>query len=484
MTLPATIWWIRRDARLADNTALHEAVHSGGAVIPLYIHAPGEEHPWEPGAASRWWQHHSLAALDKALRRRNSRLIIRRGESLQVLRQVAGETGAGSIVWNRLYEPDLVARDERVGEALRREGHSVRSFPGALLHDPTSVCNSSGKPFLVYTPFWKHLRTLDDPPAPLPVPGRIPSPADWPESIPLEDLQLLPRVRWDTGLAKTWTPGEAGGRRTLDSFLGKRLAGYDEGRDSPGLPATSRLSPFLHHGELTPRQLWHEVRESILASHGESAARNSCWAWLRQLAWREFSHHLLFHFPHTAREPLRPEFAAFPWEENGPGLVAWQKGRTGYPLIDAGMRELWHTGWMHNRVRMVAASFLVKHLRISWLRGAEWFWDTLVDASLANNTMGWQWTAGSGADAAPYFRVFNPIIQGEKFDPLGHYTRHWVPELAKLPKKYLHSPWEADGLTLAQSRLILGEAYPYPVVDHREGRAKALQAYEMVKKKK
>ncbi|MCC5875916.1 MAG: deoxyribodipyrimidine photo-lyase [Candidatus Sumerlaeia bacterium] len=478
------IWWIRRDARLADNAALYEAIKAGYQVIPLYIHAPGEEAPWEPGAAARWWQHFSLHHLKERLEDHGSRLVIRRGESLETLRRVIGETGAAGVHWNRLYEPAIVKRDTEIKRSLREEGYIARSFSGALLHEPTNITNKSGKPFQVYTPFWKHLQSLDDPPRPLPEPSSIPTPGDLPSGLALDDLKLLPRIKWDGEMRKVWVPGEGGATQAFNGFLRERITLYNDERNRPDRNGVSRLSPFLHHGDLTPRQLWHGVRDAMDAIHNSRDSRASCWSWLRQVAWREFSHHLLFHFPHTQNEPLRHEFSAFPWRKDDGALKAWQAGKTGYPIVDAGMRELWATGWMHNRVRMITASFLVKHLRIHWLEGARWFWDTLVDASLANNTMGWQWTSGCGADAAPYFRIFNPITQGEKFDETGDYTRHWIPEITLLPNRFLWKPWESSEDVLEKAGVRLGETYPYPIVDHFTERENALAGYEEVKSHK
>lgn len=478
------IWWIRRDARLANNGALYEAVKDGHAVVPLYIHAPSEESPWEPGAAARWWQHFSLEALEKKLRGLGSRLVIRRGESLAVLREIIGETGAIGVHWNRLYEPAIVKRDTRIKTTLREDGLIARSFGGALLHEPPRISNKSGTPFQVYTPFWKHLQTLDDPPRPLAEVRKIKSPKSMPKGLDLGELKLLPTIKWDGEMRKSWTPGEHGASKAFEAFLADRISLYNDERNRPDRDAVSRLSPFLHHGDLTPRQLWHGVKDAMDQSHNGKDARASCWSWLRQLAWREFAHHLLFHFPHTQDEPLRQEFSAYPWRTDAKALEAWQRGRTGYPIVDAGMRELWATGWMHNRVRMITASFLVKHLRIHWLEGARWFWDTLVDASLANNTMGWQWTSGCGADAAPYFRIFNPITQGEKFDVSGEYTRHWVPEIALLPDRTLWKPWESPEEVLEKSGVQLGKTYPNPIVDHFTERENALEGYEKVKARK
>jgi deoxyribodipyrimidine photo-lyase len=399
-----SIVWFRLDLRLADNPALNAAVKRGGAVVPVFIWAPEEESPWPPGAASRWWLHESLTSLDTTLRTRGSRLIIRRGPSLETLRELISETGAELIFWNRRYEPALIARDKKIEDLL-----PVKSFNSALLIEPWEL----PKPYRVFTPFWRACLGQIKPSAPLPVPRQIPAPRTRPESLPLASLGLQPKVDWAAGFRQAWQPGEAGANKQLRRFKRAALTGYRSGRDRPDIIGTSRLSPHLHFGEISPRQVWY------------SAAKAE---YLRQLGWREFAHHLLFHFPHTTDAPLRADFATFPWRHDAKALKAWQHGMTGFPLVDAGMRELWTTGWMHNRVRMVVASFLVKDLLIPWQEGARWFWDTLVDADLANNTLGWQWTAGCGADAAPFFRVFNPAFQAEKFDPRGVYIRRWTGE--------------------------------------------------------
>lgn len=427
------------DLRLADNPALHQAVAAGGAVIPVFVWAPEEEAPWAPGAASRWWLHQSLAALERDLAGLGSRLMIRRGPTAETLLTLAAESGARHVFWNRRYEPAVMARDRDLEQRLAAGGIGAYPCRGNLLFEPGSILNASGKPFQVFTPFWRACLAANARDTPLAVPSRLPAPELWPESLVLEDLHLLPRPDWAGGLRTTWQPGETGAARRFAAFLAGPLENYPAARDRPDLAGTSRLSPHLHFGEISARQIWHRLQ------HSGGAAD----AYLRQLIWREFSYHLLVHFPYTTRHALRPEFQFFPWETDARAFQAWTRGQTGYPIVDAGMRELWHTGWMHNRVRMIAASFLVKHLLIPWQEGAAWFWDTLVDADLANNTMGWQWTAGCGADAAPYFRIFNPMLQARKFDPEGEYVRRWVPEQAELR----------------------------PIVDHAAARARALAAF-------
>ncbi len=430
----SAILWFRRDLRLHDNPALLAAAAGGRPLIPVYIWAPDEDDP-PPGAASRWWLHQSLASLARSLEAAGSRLILRKGPSASALERLAEETAADTVCYSRLHEPSAIERDRRVTGALRRRGITVQDHPDNLLFEPGSITGSSGKPFQVFTAFWNACRRAPEPPKPHSAPARIAAPARWPDSLALDALQLEPVIDWAGGLRESWQPGE--------HRIGFDAGSYGELRDRPDLDGTSRLSPHLHFGEISVRRLWHKYREAE--------------PFLRQLVWREFAHQLLFYFPRTVREPLRPEFGRFPWEMDARLFRAWTRGRTGYPLVDAGMRQLWHTGWMHNRVRLVVASFLVKHLLIPWQEGAAWFWDTLVDADLANNTLGWQWAAGCGADAAPYFRIFNPSLQAEKFDPDGAYLRHWVPEIGT-------------------------PAYPSPIVEHRAARERALVAFEQIRK--
>ncbi len=440
-----TIVWFRQDLRLSDNPALSAALDAGQPVIPVYIWAPEEEGAWPPGAASKWWLAQSLADLSAALEARGSRLIIRRGPSDEVLSSLAAESGATGVFWNRRYEPAAVTRDRGVKSRLREQGLRAESFNGSLLFEPWTIQNQSGQPFRVFTPFWRACLKKPVPPAQKKTPKQLPGPAVWPSSLSIPDLQLEPSIDWAAGFGAVWQPGESGAARQLDRFLGEALADYPVKRDRPDAVGTSRLSPHLHFGEISPGQVWRAI---CSARNGQANAAD---AYLRQLGWREFAHHVLFHFPDSPAVGLRPEFARFPWKTRPDWLRAWQRGNTGYPLVDAGMHELWTTGWMHNRVRMVAASFLVKHLLISWQEGAAWFWDTLVDADLANNTLGWQWVAGCGADAAPYFRIFNPTVQAAKFDPAGTYVRRWAPESSR------------------------------PIVDHDEARRRALAALASLK---
>ena len=476
-----SIHWFRLDLRLADNPALRAAIEHGGTVVPVFIWSPEEEAPWSPGGASNWWLHQSLAALDAQLRAAGSRLVIRRGPTLDALRGLAKETNADAVFWNRRYEPAAIARDRKVKEALTSDGLAAESFNAALLHEPWAIQNQSKKPFQVFTPFWKHCLAKPDPAEPLPAPKNILSPSKWPKSLALDELELEPKINWTDGLRAAWQPGESCATASLNRFLSKAFDDYSDQRNRPDVTGTSRLSPHLHFGEISPRQVWYGLKR-MASKRGLPIERWRASQFLAEIGWREFAHHLLFHFPHTPAEPLRADFKKFPWRKDAAWLCAWQKGLTGYPIVDAGMRELWATGWMHNRVRMIVASFLVKDLLLSWTQGTRWFWDTLVDADLAQNTLGWQWTAGCGADAAPYFRVFNPISQGEKFDLQGDYVRRWCPELAKLPGEWLHKPWQAPSETLAHAGVKLGRDYPEPIVSHAIAREVALEAFAHFKK--
>ena len=444
----------------------------GAPLIPLFVDDADEHAPWAPGAAARWWLHHSLLELEAALQATGSRLILRRGPALAVLRELCRECGADAVYWNRCYEPAARARDTLVKSTLRGMGLLAESRNGALLAEPGSVLTKNGQPFQVYTPFRRRLLEQLPPPTPSAAPLQLSAPRAWPSSLPLAQLQLLPQLSWDAGLAATWEPGAAGAERRLQAFTDSAIADYAARRELPAVAGSSRLSPHLHHGEISVRQVWHGAQLTAGTAGGEGAAK-----FRDELIWREFAAHLLHHFPHTPEQPLRAEFAHFPWQQQQALLRAWQRGLTGVPLVDAGMRELWSTGWMHNRVRMIAASFLVKNLRQPWQAGARWFWDTLVDADLAANTLGWQWVTGCGADAAPYFRVFNPVTQGRRFDPQGNYLRRWLPELARLSDSELHAPWLASAPQLRAAGVTLGRDYPQPLVDLQHSRAAALTAW-------
>jgi len=475
-----TLVWFRSDLRLADNPALCAALAAGAPVVPVYLHAPGEESPWQPGGAARWWLHHSLARLGESLAALGAELCLRTSDdSLAGLQLLVRECAATRVVWNRRYEPAIRARDEIIKRTLRAQGIETESYACALLHEPWSIRTRSGGPYQVFTPFWRHCKSLADPPPPLPAPQALPSSARRPASQTIDSLALLPALDWPSGLAAAWTPGEHEALRRLERFTGEALELYSSRRDLPGTAGTSRLSPHLHFGEVGPRQIWHAVRRAALTRGWAFSWRDS--QFLAEVGWREFAHHLLYHFPHTPEQPLRANFRRFPWRSSGALLRAWQHGATGYPLVDAGMRELWRTGWMHNRVRMITASFLVKDLLLPWSEGARWFWDTLVDADLASNTLGWQWVAGCGADAAPFFRVFSPVAQGTRFDGAATYVRRWVPELAALPDDWIHQPWAAPAQVLRAAGITLGGDYPRPLVDHDSARQRALQAFASIR---
>ncbi len=461
--MSTAIVWFRRDLRLADNPALAAAVRAHDRVIPLHVHAPDEEAPWSPGAASRWWMHHSLSALDADLRGRGARLCLMAGDSLDSLRALAATVRASAVYWNRLYEPAITARDANIKARLRDDGIDARSFNAALLVEPWEIATATGSPYRMFTPFWRRARARLEPRPPLSAPPGIDD-GRCAAGLSLDALDLLPRSGWDARFRESWRPGEGGANRALESFVAARLDTYADARDRPDRDGTSRLSPHLHFGEISPLQIVWALQDAARSVHPGAGAE----PFLREIGWREFSHHLLYHFPHTPQNSLNPGFDDFAWAADDEALLGcWRRGETGIPIIDAGMRELWATGWMHNRVRMLAASFLTKNLRQHWRHGARWFWDTLVDADLANNTQGWQWSAGSGADAAPYFRVFNPVTQARKFDADGAYVRRWVPELRDLPAHRIHEPW----------KLASAPAYPAPIVDLAGSRQRALAAW-------
>jgi deoxyribodipyrimidine photo-lyase len=465
--LPASLVWYRNDLRLADNPALIAGLGTARPVIPVFVLDEETDGIRLRGAASRWWLHHSLRALDAALRSLGSRLILRRGAAEHVIEDLAHECDASSVYWNRAYDPGTRERDARIKHALDRRGVAAEGLKANLLFEPWEVRSASEGPYKVFTSFWRACRALHAPGAPLPAPRKLPAPGIWPASDDLSAWRLVPTAAdWAGGLGATWTPGEATAITRLAAFLDDTLAHYRQGRDLPSRKATSRLSPHLAFGEISPRQIWRAA-----TTRGHSAASEK---FLAELGWREFAYSLLFHTGDLAQQNFRPEFDRFPWLDEHDTLEAWRLGRTGFPIVDAGMRELWTTGWMHNRVRMITASFLTKHLLIDWRLGERWFWDTLVDADPANNPMGWQWVAGSGADAAPFFRIFNPVLQGEKFDPNGDYIRRWVPELASLATPTIHRPWTADPP-------IPPEIYPAPIVEHAAARQRALQAFRVVK---
>jgi deoxyribodipyrimidine photo-lyase len=472
----SAIVWFRQDLRLDDNPAFEAALAHGTSVIPVFIWDPEGEGEWAPGGASRVWLHGSLRKLDSSLRKKRSRLVLRRGKSLNVLQQLLKETKANAVFWNRRYEPAVVAHDRQVAEAFASQDVKIETFNSLLLFEPWTVQNKSSKPYKIFTPFYRACRALPEPERPIDAPAKIASPKSWPSSLKLDSLRLLPRIPWDKGIRQAWQHEENRGGVRIEDFVHYALADYPDSRDRPDIEGTSRISPNLHWGELSPRRAWHAVRATI-AHHKRTATGKAGEAFLRQLIWREFAYHLLYHFPQIVSVPLHPNFAKFRWRRDRRALKAWHKGQTGYPIVDAGMRQLWTTGWMHNRVRMLVGSFLVKDLLLPWQLGAKWFWDTLVDADLANNSLGWQWVAGCGVDAAPFFRVFNPVLQGQKFDPHGDYVRQWAPELASLPDRWIHKPWEAPAAVLREAGVELGHSYPRPLVDHNEARDRALAVF-------
>jgi len=467
------IVWFRRDLRLQDNPALAHALANHQQVLALYVHAPREDEPWAAGGASQWWLHHALADLDAQLL---GRLVLQQGRSVDVLNRLVDATAAASVYWNRVYEPAAIARDTAIKRDLRARGVDVQSFGASLLFEPWQVMNRQGRPFRVFTPYWKHLvsqglpnRTcsVDDADIAAKVIDRV----TGQRSLPLAELQLLPGIPWDQGMTAAWRVSRDAAEARLDEFVATELERYETGRDLPAADQVSRLSPYLHFGQIGPRE--------IVAACGDVGGVAT--PFLRELGWREFAAYQLYHFPQTSDQPLDQRFADFPWRDDPAQLQAWQRGLTGIPLVDAGMRQLWQTGWMHNRVRMIVASFLTKNLLLPWQHGARWFWDTLVDADLASNTMGWQWTAGSGADAAPYFRVFNPVLQGTRFDPKGDYVRQWVPELGGMPVRWVHQPWAAPADVRRSANVELDADYPAPLVDLKASRERALSAWSAIK---
>ncbi len=498
---PPTILWLRRDLRLGDNPALlaaaREARDRRGGLLPVFVWEPPGRRPWTPGGAGRWWILRSLESLDVDLRRLGSRLLAERGDPAAVIAALAADIAAGVVVWAEGLDPKEMADDATLRAVLESRGVETVVAPQAnLLAAPFSVRTREGHPYTVFTPYWRARLAAGAPDEPLPAPAALPPAPGGPPGLALAELEAESVRPWSSGFAEVWQPGERGAHARLHEFLRGPLDRYAADRDRLDLSGSSRLSPHLHRGELTARQVWHAVRgtleetgldlEAAVGPPGRDeeqapGLRRSAGAFLRQLGWREFGHHLLAAFPQTPAEPLRERFAAFPWRDDPAALDAWRRGRTGYPVVDAAMRQLGATGWMHNRARLLAGSFLVKDLLQPWQQGAGWFWDTLLDADLANNTLGWQWVAGCGADAAPYFRVFNPVTQGRRYDPDGAYVRRWVPELDALDVTYLHAPWLAPAGTLAAAGVTLGQTYPEPVVFHGEARVRALAAYERVR---
>ncbi len=467
------ILWLRKDLRLDDNAALAAAAAEGVPVIPLYIREPEAAGTGPLGGAQSWWLHHSLAALAESFKRIGGRLILASGEAEAVLSRLMAETGARAVVWNRRYDPRGIAIDAPLKQVLREKGMEATSFPGQLLHEPSKLLTGGGTPFKVYTPFWKAFSAQGEPRPPMEAPHHLAAPTTWPASEVLDDWGLLPqKPDWAATFREVFAPGEAEAQRRLESFIDEKLHAYDGKRDFPATDATSLLSPHLAMGEISPARIWHAMN-----GLGESEGHENLIRFRKELVWREFSYHLLYHFPDLASRNWNARFDAFEWSFDAGLFRRWTKGETGYPIVDAGMRQLWRHGFMHNRVRMIAASFLVKDLLIDWRHGERWFRDTLVDADPAANAASWQWVAGSGADASPWFRIFNPVLQGEKFDPDGDYIRRFVPELARLENRYIHRPFEAPMAALRRAGIVLGRDYSEPMVDHAAARQRALAAY-------
>ncbi|MCW8408871.1 DNA photolyase family protein [Legionella sp. PATHC035] len=463
--------WFRYDLRLNDNPAFIEACSRHQFVIPLYIY---DEKNSVLGGAQAWWLHHSLTSLSNSLAQLGLKLILRKGEPLEIILDLIKNISVSSVYWNRCYDPAAILRDKKIKATLLEQGIEALSFNGSVLHEPWTIKNKNGDYFKVFTPYWNHCKQnlnlqaamhLEHRPAGIEV-----------KSDKLLEWKLLPTIDWAARFKEYWTPGEEGAQQKLLEFVEHQLNDYKKSRDFPIKNATSRLSPHLHFGEISP---WTIVRAIELAKLDPKCDLSSADHFLSELGWREFSVYLLYHFPKLPFENFRNEFDAFPWHNDEKLLACWQKGLTGYPIIDAGMRELWATGYMHNRVRMIAASFLTKGLLIDWRLGADWFLDTLVDADLANNSASWQWVAGSGADAAPYFRIFNPVLQSQKFDADGSYIRQWVPELAPLKSQAIHAPWEA----IDSEKIYRTTNYPRPIINHHEARTRALNYYNQLKKK-
>lgn len=476
-----TLVWFRQDLRISDNPALLHACHTGN-ILPIYIYDDVNAGEWQNGGASDWWLHHSLKSLNTSL---NNNLLVLRGDPKTLIPELVTQYQATQVVWNRCYEPWQRERDQVIKQNLKNSEIEARSFNASLLWEPIHVLKKDGTPYRVFTPYYRKGCLNAAPPR---MPVEVPTQMSFIDSLEshqkctgskgVEALQLLPQIPWDTTIAKSWRPGEQGAKDKLSVFIKDAATEYKAQRDFPAISGTSNLSPYLHFGEISINQVWYAIH-NIHPGHAFENQGLDCY--LSELGWREFSYYLLYHFPSLPEQNFQPKFDRFPWRADDTALKAWQQGKTGIPIVDAGMRELWQTGYMHNRVRMIVASFLVKNLLIHWRDGEKWFWDCLLDADLASNSASWQWVAGSGADAAPYFRIFNPVSQGEKFDKEGEYVKTYCPELAKLPAKYIHKPWEAPESLLAASGLALGKDYPKPIVDLAASRKRALDAFATTK---
>ena len=475
MSLTPTILWFRKDLRLGDNSALKAAIERGLPVIPTFIWSPDEAGDWGPGAASKWWLHQALKSLSEALKDKGGEIVLREGDSLGQLRDIIEKTGAKRVYWNRRYESPQRELDASIKRQLRDDGIEVESFNSSLLNEPHTAATGGGNPYKVYTPYWKKVKDRPIEPIAEPDFDSLKFPDTYPQTVTLDSLGLLTHRHWHRKFDPHWVVSEAAALERLEKFLSQPVKSYNQARDIPSEDGTSSISPYLHWGLIGPRQVMHALKAKCdLGKEGPQV-------YAKEIYWREFAYNVLYHFPKTPAAPLHEKYADFPWQPDANALKRWQRGQTGYPIVDAGMRQLYATGWMHNRVRMVVSSLLVKHLLQDWREGARWFWDTLVDADLASNTLGWQWSAGCGADAAPYFRVFNPITQGKKFDPEGDYVKRWVPELSNLTPKYIHEPWKASEPELESFGLDLGIDYPKPIIEHSLGRKRALEALATLK---
>ena len=469
------IHWFRQDLRLSDNPALDSAAQYE-TLIPIYILDEVNSGEFKMGAASKWWLHQSLTKLNESL---DGKLLVYQGNPHEILNKLIEEQEVSYVTWNRCYEPWRIDRDKEIKRNFEDKNVAVESFSASLLWEPWTISKDDGTPYRVFTPFYKKGCLNSEEPR-LPA-GKVDLSNLYSEDLSsdsITDLNLLPTIKWYKSFEEEWNPGEIGAEQNLNSFLDSGLLNYKEGRNFPSQEFVSRLSPHLHFGEISPNEVWYRAK----TKEGISGIEKSLAHFHSELGWREFSYYLLYHFPDLPNKNFQEKFDIFPWQENEEFLALWQKGNTGYPIVDAGMRELWQTGYMHNRLRMIVGSFLVKNLLIDWRFGERWFWDCLVDADLASNSASWQWVAGSGADAAPYFRIFNPITQGLKFDPEGEYTKKYVPELRDLPNKYLFSPWEAPDNILADAGIELGKNYPKPMVDLKLSRETALEAFATTKK--
>lgn len=478
-----SLWLIQNDLRLLDNQALSQA-SSLGTVLPVFIYSEALKKMLTPGSASKWWLHHSLESLLKRLNSQGLNMLFLEEDLLEGLGEILKKVKVKKVFWNKSYSPLIKESCSRLIKFLEKEEISWSACEGTLLAPPSKLLKKDGTPYLVYTAFWKNfLKSYEEK-------GLLKAPKLKEHSKELmslkfknlADLKLLPDgLSWDEEFYKSWKPGEEEALRKCKRFLKKEVLDYESQRNFPSEKGTSRLSPSVHFGEIHP----HRVLSLLQKEHGllQSIGSSHIVQYSKEILWREFAYHLFYHFPTLERKALKQEFKKFPWKRNKKKLLAWKKGKTGYPIVDAGMRELWTTGWMHNRVRMIVASFLVKHLNIPWQEGADYFLETLLDADLPNNSAGWQWVAGCGADAAPFFRIFNPKTQGEKFDKQGSYVKKWCPELKHLPEKWIHAPEEAPKEVLEKAGLVLGESYPFPIVDHKEARGEALWNYDQMRKK-